>query len=105
MSARAPFESSRGQRVVRAVETQIAKPKRDPAPTVCAAVPQLRPFFGFYGGKWRDALKHYPPPEHDTIIEPFAGFGATEHGGDVVESDTDRRGILTSMSRLDGETI
>jgi site-specific DNA-adenine methylase len=34
---------------------------------------QLRPFFGFYGGKWRDAIKHYPAPEHDTIVEPFAG--------------------------------
>jgi hypothetical protein len=35
--------------------------------------PRLRPFFGFYGGKWRDALKHYPVPDHDTIVEPFAG--------------------------------
>lgn len=33
----------------------------------------LRPFFGFYGGKWRDTLKHYPPPVFDTIVEPFAG--------------------------------
>jgi site-specific DNA-adenine methylase len=33
----------------------------------------LRPFFGFYGGKWRDSLKHYPQPECGTIIEPFAG--------------------------------
>lgn len=33
----------------------------------------LRPFFGYYGGKWRDAIKLYPPPNHDTIIEPFAG--------------------------------
>jgi hypothetical protein len=40
------------------------------------AVPEasaLRPFFGFYGGKWRDALKHYPEPLHPTIVEPFAG--------------------------------
>lgn len=34
---------------------------------------QLRPFFGYYGGKWRDTIKHYPPPEFDTIVEPFAG--------------------------------
>ncbi len=34
---------------------------------------QLRPFFGFYGGKWRDAVKHYPAPAHETIREPFAG--------------------------------
>jgi site-specific DNA-adenine methylase len=33
----------------------------------------LRPFFGFYGGKWRDTPKHYPAPEYDTIVEPFAG--------------------------------
>jgi len=35
--------------------------------------PRLRPFFGYYGGKWRDAIKHYPPPQHGTIVEPFAG--------------------------------
>lgn len=34
---------------------------------------QLRPFFGYYGGKWRDALKHYPAPRYGTIVEPFAG--------------------------------
>jgi hypothetical protein len=33
----------------------------------------LRPFFGYYGGKWRDALKHYPAPRYGTIVEPFAG--------------------------------
>lgn len=33
----------------------------------------IRPFFGYYGGKWRDTLKHYPQPKFDTIIEPFAG--------------------------------
>lgn len=38
-----------------------------------AAVSFLRPFFGYYGGKWRDALRHYPEPTFDTIIEPFAG--------------------------------
>lgn len=33
----------------------------------------FRPFFGYYGGKWRDSAKHYPAPLHDTLIEPFAG--------------------------------
>lgn len=33
----------------------------------------LRPFFGFYGGKWRDAVRNYPPPKCDIILEPFAG--------------------------------
>lgn len=33
----------------------------------------LRPFFSFYGGKWRDTPKHYPTPKYNTIVEPFAG--------------------------------
>lgn len=32
----------------------------------------MRPFFTFYGGKWRVA-PHFPAPRYDTIIEPFAG--------------------------------
>lgn len=32
----------------------------------------LRPFFSFYGGKWRAALR-YPQPEYGVIVEPFAG--------------------------------
>lgn len=32
----------------------------------------LRPFFSFYGSKWRAAPK-YPKPKHGRIVEPFAG--------------------------------
>ena len=32
----------------------------------------LRPFFSFYGSKWR-AAPRYPAPTHDVIVEPFAG--------------------------------
>jgi hypothetical protein len=32
----------------------------------------MKPFFSYYGGKWRDCAK-YPAPQFDTIIEPFAG--------------------------------
>lgn len=32
----------------------------------------LKSFFPYYGGKYRAALR-YPPPQHATIIEPFAG--------------------------------
>jgi len=32
----------------------------------------LRPFFTYFGGKWRVALR-YPAPEYSMIIEPFAG--------------------------------
>lgn len=32
----------------------------------------MKPFFSYYGGKWRSAPK-YPGPMHNTIVEPFAG--------------------------------
>jgi hypothetical protein len=32
----------------------------------------LRPFWAYYGGKWR-AAPRYPRPIYETIIEPFAG--------------------------------
>lgn len=32
----------------------------------------LRPFFSYYGGKWRIAPK-YPRPKYDLLVEPFAG--------------------------------
>lgn len=32
----------------------------------------LRPFWRYYGGKWR-AAPRYPAPIHDIIVEPFAG--------------------------------
>src|SRR3990167_8941757 len=32
----------------------------------------LRPFWTYYGGKWKVGPR-YPVPLHDTIIEPFAG--------------------------------
>jgi len=32
----------------------------------------LKPFFTFYGGKWR-AAPLYDKPEHKTVVEPFAG--------------------------------
>jgi hypothetical protein len=53
---------------------------------------QLRPFFGYSGGKWRDALKHYPEPEHETIVEPFAGsagFSLRYFGRKVVLCELD----------------
>lgn len=32
----------------------------------------LKPFFTYFGGKWRSAPS-YPIPQHHTLIEPFAG--------------------------------
>ncbi len=33
----------------------------------------MKPFFSFFGSKYRLARSLYPKPEHDMIIEPFAG--------------------------------
>lgn len=33
---------------------------------------RLRPFFSFYGSKWRASWK-YPAPDYHVLIEPFAG--------------------------------
>lgn len=35
-------------------------------------MPQLHPFFSYFGSKYR-LSKHYPKPQYDAIIEPFAG--------------------------------
>jgi hypothetical protein len=32
----------------------------------------MKPFFCYFGGKYRVAA-HYPPPSHATVVEPFAG--------------------------------
>lgn len=52
----------------------------------------IRPFFCYYGGKWRDAPKHYPAPTHDLIVEPFAGaagYALRYPDRDVLLIDTD----------------
>lgn len=49
----------------------------------------LRPFFTYYGGKWRISGR-YPPPTRATIIEPFAGaagYALRYHRRDVVLVD------------------
>ncbi len=34
----------------------------------------LRPFWRYFGGKWRHSQsRHYPNPNHGVIVEPFAG--------------------------------
>jgi hypothetical protein len=53
---------------------------------------QLRPFFGYYGGKWATAVKHYPKPDHPTIVEPFAGsagYSLRYHDRKIVLYDAD----------------
>lgn len=33
----------------------------------------MRPFFSFYGSKWRISSSHYPQPAHGIVVEPFSG--------------------------------
>lgn len=53
----------------------------------------LKPFWAFYGGKWR-AAPRYPAPLHKRIIEPFAGaagYATRHHTHDVVLVEKDPR--------------
>ena len=56
-----------------AEEARTTRDAKLPLVAVVPDAPQLRPFFGYYGGKWRDAVKHYPAPQFDIVMEPFAG--------------------------------
>lgn len=54
-----------------------------------AGTEKLRPFFKYYGGKFRVAPR-YPAPKHKTIVEPFAGaagYSVRYHWHDVVLCD------------------
>lgn len=42
-------------------------------------VDRLKPFFCYFGGKWRAGPK-YPKPVHKTIVEPFAGSAGYSMG-------------------------
>lgn len=51
----------------------------------------LRPFFSYYGGKWR-ATPLYPTPEYERLVEPFAGGAGFslrhhEHAVELYEVD------------------
>lgn len=51
----------------------------------------LKPFFCYYGGKWRAALT-YPRPVHEWIVEPFAGgagYATRYHDKSVVLVERD----------------
>lgn len=51
----------------------------------------LKPFWRFYGGKWR-AAPRYPAPLHPTIVEPFAGsagYAMRYYDRNVILADLD----------------
>jgi hypothetical protein len=83
-------------------------------PVNCAmgfsTVPRLRPFFGYFGGKWRDALRYYPPPQHNTIIEPFAGSAGyalrySSHRVILCEIDSTIAGIWDYLISVSADEI
>ena len=52
----------------------------------------VRPFFSYYGGKWRDTPRRYPAPTHPVIVEPFAGsagYALRYHQRRVILMDLD----------------
>jgi hypothetical protein len=52
---------------------------------------KLKPFFCFFGGKYRIAPR-YPPPTYPKVVEPFAGaagYSTRHHSADVRLSDKD----------------
>lgn len=70
----------------------------------------MRPFFGFYGGKWRDAIKHYPAPRHSVIVEPFAGsagYAVRYHSRQVIlcEADPVIAGVWDYLIKVSAEEI
>lgn len=65
------------------------------SPVTIPAPVRLRPFFSYFGGKWRDTPR-LPAPKHPTIIEPFAGsagYALRHYTRDVVLCGRTGRGI------------
>lgn len=57
-----------------------------------AAKPRIKPFFTYYGGKYR-AAPRYPAPAYDRIVEPFcgaAGYSMLYHDREIVLYDAYR---------------
>ncbi len=49
------------------------------------------PLFKWFGSKWQ-AARHYPPPQNDVVLEPFAGsagYGLRHYAKNVVVAESD----------------
>lgn len=69
----------------------------------------LRPFISYYGGKWRVGPK-YPAPQHQTIIEPFAGgagYSCRYYKNNVILYDADPilAGLWDYLIKVEPEEI
>jgi site-specific DNA-adenine methylase len=70
----------------------------------------LRPFFSYYGSKWRDSPRLYPKPLYKTIIEPFAGSAGyslryPEHDVLLVDADPVIAGVWKYLIAADESEI
>jgi site-specific DNA-adenine methylase len=70
---------------------------------------RLRPFFSFYGAKWR-AAKYYPAPIHPVVVEPFAGsacYALLHHQKEVTLIDADPKvaGLWQWLVKVSREEI
>jgi site-specific DNA-adenine methylase len=68
-----------------------------------------RPFFCYYGGKWRVG-RNYPRPEHETIAEPFAGGAGyslrhPQKNVILIEKDPIIAGLWRYLIRVSSEEI
>lgn len=60
----------------------------------------MKPFFCFYGGKWR-AAPRYPVPAHGCIVEPFAGAaGYATRYADRAVTLVERDPVIASLWRF-----
>lgn len=69
----------------------------------------MMPFFTFFGGKWR-AAPHYPKPEYDFIVEPFAGSAGYsiryyQRQIILIEKDPIIANLWTWLTRVSGDEI
>ena len=69
----------------------------------------LRPFFPFYGSKWNLA-RYYPRPEHDLIVEPFAGSAGyatfySWHNVHLIDSDPIIAGVWSYLIAVSPQEI
>lgn len=71
---------------------------------------ELKPFFCFYGGKYRVAKKLYPPPQYNTIVEPFAGGAGysvrySQHNIILYDLDPILAGVWDYLIRISSQEI
>lgn len=69
----------------------------------------MRPFFPFYGSKWNIA-RRYPKPEHDVVVEPFAGGAGYSTFYDcprvhLIDADPVIAGVWAYLMKVDAAEV